>query len=97
MLEKFIISSDEEKVGNQNSWCKASNFSGSKIQGVQTLSDKSNLLFLLIQSWSIYNSSGSNLPKNVRNLHTGCKHPMVTFLTLKNNKNGTKGSHRATS
>ena len=42
MLEKFIISSDEEKVGNQNSWCKASNFSGSKIQGVQTLSDKSN-------------------------------------------------------
>ena len=43
MLEKFIISSDEEKVGNQNSWCKASNFSGSKIQGAQTLSDKSNI------------------------------------------------------
>ena len=30
------------------------------IQGVQTLSDKSNLLILPIQSWSIYDSLGSN-------------------------------------
>ena len=31
-----------------------------KIQGVQTLSVKSNLLILPIQSWSIYDSLGSN-------------------------------------
>ena len=30
------------------------------IQGVQTLSVKSNLLILPIQSWSIYDSLGSN-------------------------------------
>ena len=30
------------------------------VQGVQTLSDKSNLLILPIQSWSIYDSLGSN-------------------------------------
>ena len=30
------------------------------IQGVQTLSEKSNLLILPIQSWSIYDSLGSN-------------------------------------
>ena len=30
------------------------------VQGVQTLSVKSNLLILPIQSWSIYDSFGSN-------------------------------------
>ena len=43
------------------------------IQGVQTLSVKSNLLILPVQSWSIYDSLGSNWPQDKGNLHTGCK------------------------
>ena len=31
-----------------------------KVQGVQTLSVQSNLLILLIQKWSFYDSLGSN-------------------------------------
>ena len=41
------------------------------IQGVQTLSDKSNLLSLPIQSWSIYDTLDSNWPRDVHNLHIG--------------------------
>ena len=43
------------------------------LQGVQTLSVKSNLLILPVQSWSIYDSLGSNWPQDKGNLHTGCK------------------------
>ena len=43
------------------------------LQGVQTLSEKSNLLILQIQSWSIYDSLDSNWSQDVHNLHTGCK------------------------
>ena len=40
----------------------------SYLQGVQTLSVKSNLLILPIQSWSNYNSLGSNWPQDKGNL-----------------------------
>ena len=39
-----------------------------RLQGVQTLSVKSNLLILPIQSWSNYNSLGSNWPQDKCNL-----------------------------
>ena len=48
------------------------------IQGVQTLSVKSNLLILPVQSWSIYDSLGSNWPQDKGNLHTGCKNQIGT-------------------
>ena len=48
------------------------------IQGVQTLSVQSNLLILPIQSWSIYDSLGSNWPQDKHNLHTGCKNQIGT-------------------
>ena len=41
---------------------------GSYIQGVWTLSDKNNLLILLIQSWWIYDSLDSNWPQDKHNL-----------------------------
>ena len=49
-----------------------------QLQGVQTLSVKSNLLILPIQSWSIYDSLGSNWPQDKGNLHTGCKNHIGT-------------------
>ena len=48
------------------------------VQGVPTLSEKSNLLILPIQSWSIYDSSGSDWPQDKYNLHTGCKNQIGT-------------------
>ena len=61
-----------------------------KIQGVQTLSEKSNLLILPIQSWSIYDSLGSNWPQDVRNLHIGCKIWRGLLMPPWNHKNGQK-------
>ena len=63
------------------------------LQGVQTLSVISNLLILSIQSWSIYDSLGSNWPQDKHNLHTGCKNQISTkvfWYPLKNHKNGQK-------
>ena len=51
-----------------------------KIQGVQTLSDKSNLIVLLIQNWSFYDSLGSVWPPDVRNLYKGFKKQMAGLI-----------------
>ena len=48
------------------------------LQGVSLLRDKSYLKILPSQSWSIYNSLGSNCPQVKHNLHTGCKNQIAT-------------------
>ena len=50
------------------------------LQGVQKLSEKSNLLIFMIQSWCFYDSLGSSWPQEMYNLCTGCTNWMRRLI-----------------